>query len=860
MDQQQHHTPPRIAALVLGWLLKDQNETPLGDYEEFYNELIRTEGFRKARWWYRGQVLRLLPDQLYEKLYWGLLMLKSYFLLGFRTLRKNKLASSINILGLSAAVGCTITIFLMIQEINVDDFHTNGDRVYLVEHIVEEDSEQELWGSSPIPLAPKLEADFPQIEHAVRIGKEAVSVRTEDYIFQETVSFADEGFFDILTFPLLRGQTSALADPTAVLISSAMAEKYFRDQDPIGQTLEFTFENQSVSSLTVRGIAHPFPHRASLTFDFLVGYDNRFSTGLVRPDDWSALTNGTFILLRPEVDPALIEQQLARYVPVQNAADESRKVHSFFLDNIQHPDLLEAWNVRKRVMTSFPVWETAGFAIIGLLVLLISCFNYITIALGSAAGRLKEIGIRKTSGAERRQLIMQFLTENLLLCYLALLGGIVIAWAIILPFWYNATSMQLTLDLTNNLGLWIFLGILFVFIALVSGSYPAFYVSSFEPTTILRGKLKLGQKKRLTRVLTTIQFTLTVITICFSLFITSLGNTLTGGDWGYDQTQNLVLPDLTPEHYARLHAESEKLAGVRKVAGAEHHIGASLNAALIQINGEQSEAAFFGVGSSYLEVMGLNVVAGRTFLDDFSTNGATGVVVNETLVQAQGWLDPIGQQIRMNEASLTVIGVVEDFLLHPIAGKAHPAVFSLTDPMNYGFIALEIENETNERVLGALKKIWAQEFPGTDFAYFSQAEVFQEFDFIIELSQKLSRYLGIFALLVSCMGLFGMASQRVRQRMKEVGIRKAMGASALHVILLVNRSFLTMLGIATLIATPLCYFVLYTLLQQAPAEIPLRLTPFVLSNLLVFLVAAASLATQTSKLLKVKPAEVLRYS
>ena len=860
MNQPTYHTPPRLPSYILGWLLKDHQETPLGDFEEYYNALAASDGVRSAQLWYWGQVIRLLPDQLYEKLYWGIAMLKNYFLLGFRSLRKNKLASSINIVGLSAAIGCAITIFLLIQEVTIDDFHENGDRAFLVEHTIERDSRQEDWGTSPIPLAPALANDFPQIEHAVRLAEEVATIRASTYAFQERVSFADPGFLDVLTFPLIKGQKMALNDPGAVIISSKMAEKYFRNQDPIGQPLEFKFSNQVVEVLTVQAVAKSFPDRASLTFDFLIGYDKRFAAGLANEDDWSAFTAGTFILLQESADPSLIEAQLANYVPVQNAANESLQVQSFFLENIQHPNLLQAYNVHDRVMSAFPIWEMAGFAFIGLLVLLISCFNYITISLGSASSRLKEIGIRKTSGAERGQLITQFLTENLLLCYLALLGGIFIAWAFILPFWENVTSMRLTLDFFNNLGLWFFLGGLFAFIGLISGSYPAFYVSSFEPSAILRGKLKLGEQKRLTRVLTTVQFTLTIITICLSLFMVSLDNTLTGGDWGYDQTQSVVIPDLSPEQYARLHEEALRLAGIQQVAGAEHHIGASLSATLIQVNGEEQEAAFYGIGPEYLDVMGINVVSGRAFANDVSAGNTTGVMVNQSMVQAQGWQDPIGQQIRIDEVSFAVIGVVEDFLLHPLAGKAHPVILRLSDSDTYSYLALHVDNGTEEKVTASLQSIWDEQFPGMDFFYFRQQEVFQEFDFIIELTHQLSRYLGLFALFVSCMGLFGIASQRVGQRMKEVGIRKAMGASAFHVIFLVNRGFLTMLGIATLIATPLCYFALGALLQQAPADIPLSLTPFIVSNLLVLGVAAASLSTQTNKLLKVKPAEVLRYA
>lgn len=860
MKQQKHHTPPRLPARLLGWLLKDRWETPLGDFEEAYNVLASTEGVFRARRWYWGQVLRLLPDQLYEKFYWGLSMLKNYLLLGFRTLKRNKLASTINIVGLAAAVGCAITVFLVIQALTIDDFHVNGERVFLVEHVVEDDGVAELWGTSPIPLGPALASDLPQVEYAVRFAEQAAEVRATSYAFQEKIAFADPGFFDVLTFPLKHGEPSALTDPAAVIISTEMAEKYFPKEDPMGQLLQINFGDGQSEAFTVQGVAMPFPERASMTFDFLLGYEKRFSLGLAQAGDWQAFTDGTFVQLRQSADREVVEAQLSQYLTVQQASGEATQVQSFFMENIQDSNVFLAWKVHRRAMSSFPIWEVAGFVLIGLLLLLVSCFNYINISLGSASNRLKEIGIRKTSGAERRQLIAQFLTENLLLCYLALLGGIVIAWAFIIPLWHNVTSMQLSLSLLSNYQLWLFLLGLFAFIGLISGSYPAFYISSFEPIEILRGKLRLGRQKRLTRVLTTVQFTLTVFTICLSLFFSSLGNTLLGGDWGYNEAQSLVLPDLNEQQYARLKHAARTLPGVALVAGAEHHIGSSMHARHINTNGEEKEVAFFGVGPAYLDAVGINLAAGRAFGPAFPVTGATGVVINQTLATQQGWDDPIGQQIRLEDDTYHVIGVVEDFLLHPILGKAHPALFGLSETENHKFLTLQVAHGNVDPVVESLKAMWLQEFPGMDFVYYPQTEVFQNFAFMLELSQSFSRYLGIFALFISCMGLFGMASQRVGQRMKEVGIRKAMGASTLHIIFLVNRGFLVMLGLATLIATTVSYFGLRAILQTAPSDIPLSVMPFVFASLLVFCVAAASLTSQTRKLLNVRPAEVLRYA
>ena len=863
MKEQQYYDPPRWAALMLGWLLKDQWETPLGDYEEYYNELAAEQGERTARWWYRGQVLRLLPDQLFEKMYWGSVMVKNYWLLGFRNLRKNKVAASINIIGLAAAVGLTITIFLLMQEaILLHDFHENGDRVFLVGHTVEQADEQQLWGTSPVPLGPALAAAFPQVERTVRFADQGAIVRAHRNAFQEKISFADAGFFDMFTFPLLQGQGTALEDPSAVIISSDMAAKYFRDQDPMGQALVLTFENGWSESLIVSGIADAFPQNARFTFDFLVGYEKRFAAGgLANVEDWGAFTDATFIQLKQSRDASFIEAQMKQYIPRQNEANDAWQVRSFFLDNIQHPDWLNAWKIENRAIQAPPLWELVGTGSIALLVLLISCFNYITISLGAAARRLREIGIRKTAGAEKRQLVMQFLIENLVLCFLALLGGLVLAWTVITPFLSTLSEGRVSFDFTGNLGLWIFLVGLLGFIGLVSGSYPAFYISSFQPVAILRGKLKLAEKKGLTRTLTTVQFALTLITICISLFVASTGDYLNVDDWGYNKEHTLVIPALTHEQYTYVQDEALQLPYVDQVAGSEHHIGASQGSISIQVEDTEKRVKFFGVGPSYLATMGLRVAAGRAFGEAFSADSATAVVINQTFAQQQRWTDPLGQQVRIGDQAFSVIGVVDDFLLHPLQSKAQPVVFGLSDAAQYKFLTLRVENGTTDQVVASLKTIWERQLPEVPFEYYLQTDVFESIKEGIDITAQLIGYLALFALFISCMGLFGMASQKAAQRMKEIGVRKAMGASASHVVFVVNHEFLVILGISTLIATPLCYVGLSTFVGFLPEVVipPDTVSSIILSNIVVFLVAAVSLSMQTNKLVKVNPADVLRY-
>ena len=859
MEEQHYYDPPRWAAVLLGWLLKDEWGTPLGDYEEYYNDLAARQGERKAQWWYRGQVMRLLPDRLFEKIYWGNAMLKSYFLLGFRNLLRDKVAASINIVGLSIAVGFCIAVFLLLQMINTyDDFHENGDHIFLVGHSVERFGDLERWGTSPVPLGPALAADFSQIERAVRFESQRATVRASGSAFSERVSFADVGFFDLLTFPLQQGQTSALEDPTAVIISADMAAKYFRDQDPMGQQLMITFTNGSEEPLIVRGVAKAFPHSASLRFDFLLGYEKWINAGLTSLEDWSAFTKATFIQLAEPQDIALIADQLNRYVRPQNEANELWQVRSFFFDNIQNPDW-DAWEITRRAMRAPEPLAIVVFGLIAGLMLAVACFNYIIISLGSAARRLKEIGIRKTAGAEKMQLVMQFLTENLLLCFLALLIGGAFALGVVIPLFNNVFGYQIPLDFMGNLGFWIFLIGLLAFIGLVSGAYPAFYISSFQPVAILQGRRTLAEKKGLTHVLATIQFMLAIITISICTFFFSLNQFLEDLAWGYNAEQTLVIPNINHEQYTILGSEALQIPQVLQVAGAQNHIGGVRNQVTIQVEGTEKQAAFYSIGPSYLASIGLGVHAGRTFEERFAGDGSNAVVINKTFAEAQGWANAIGQSLRYENQAYSVVGVVEDFLIGPFLGKSLPAFFALSDEDEYRYLIFRVEAGAQDQVAASLRAIWERQFPEVSFEYFPQTAVFERYHVALGKFTRNVGYLAFFALLVSCMGLFGMASQRAARRMTEMGIRKVLGASAVQVIFLVNRGFLIIIGIAALMATPLCYFGLYTLLSFAPVEVPLGPGPFIVSNILVFLMAAFSLSMQTNKLVTVNPAEVLRH-
>lgn len=864
MRRRTHDHPPRLAAVLLDWLLKDDWHTPLGDFEEYYHELAAERGRWWARWWYRGQVAWLLPDRLYQKSYWGLLMLKNYAKLAYRTLLKNKVASFINVFGLSIAIGCSIVVYLFLQSyLSLDSFHENGDRIFAVQHTVERDGQQQSWGTAPTPMGPALAAEFPQVERAVRLARQGASVHHAENVFEEFITFADEGFLDMFTFPLQRGTADALADPSAVILSEDAARRYFGEDDPLGQQIMITFGNDHVETFTIQGIAAPFPNNAGLRFNVLLRYDTQLAAGTEGLDDWSTFTDATFIQLQDPQDLDALAPQMERYVALQNAANADWAVSSFFFDNLRHP-ASDAYLVQDRFSEAPHPLFILMLAAIPVGMLALSCFNYVNISLGSASRRLREIGVRKVMGSTRRQLILQFMAENLLLCFLSLLLGLVVAQAFLVPLFNAIFVNQVLLSLTENLGLWVFLVGLLAFIGLISGAYPAFYISAFQPVAILQGKQRLANKKGFTRVFMTFQFMLAFITVFIGVYLTLNGRYILNQDWGYNAEHTLVVRLNNSSQYELLRNEALQLAAVKQVAGSQHQVGESVDHLMIEVEGKQKEAFQHVVGPGYFDAIGLRLVAGHLFDEQVNSDVEHAVVITEAFAQRQGWEEPLGQTLRVEGTTYAVAGVVENFLLHPMI-EDPSAFFLQAEDAPYRYLSLRVEAGAGAQTAAATEATWKRLFPGTPFEHFFQDEVFDiHYQSYTNLTQAFS-YIAALALLIACMGLFGLASQNIARRMKEVSIRKVLGASVAHITVLVNRSFIIMLTVAGVLATLVCYGGLTMLFHVASQvtnmgiiHLPLHPGLFLLTYALVFATAALSVATQAYRLVEVNPAEVLR--
>ena len=787
-------------------------------------------------------------------------MLSNYFKLAYRNLLSNKMVFLINIFGLSIAVGCCITVFLFLKNNwTMDDFHENGERIFIVEYAVDNDGQEQIWGSSPMPLGPALTDEFPQIERAVRTELMGGKVYLDDRVFNELVYFADPGFFDMFTFPLKMGDPQVLNEPNAVILSANFAEKYFNDENPMGKNIIVVIDNQHKRIFTVKGVAEKFPENIGFGFDILTGFNTLAS---IRPDaqtDWTQPARGTFVQLRQPEDVQVLAKNMGKFVSLHNAVNDDVQIQSFVFDNLRHPND-EAYQVYRRPFEASHPLLTVMFSLIALLMMALSCFNYINISLGLAGKRLKEIGVRKVMGGKKIQLIAQFMSENLLLCLLALIAGLALTEGVFAPMLNARMVTKISLSFVDDPWLWYFLTGLLALTGVASGAYPAFYLSSLQPVSIFRGQSLFKRKSLLTRIFLTIQFVLAFCTVIIGVVLVFASDYWENLPWGYRPEQTLVVRLDQPENYPFLKTEAERNPYVLRTAGAMNQIGESLNRDNVFFDETKFEVVRFDVSAGYFETMGLRLSSGRFFDEDRQFEDADAVVINQTFAEARDWTAPLGQQFRADDKTYTVIGVVDDF---KILGSAatRPVVFYSADAAKLAYLVIRYESGAGTRVEQFMKSAWQGLYPEIPFSYFHQKLVFENFYENFDRAASSFRYIAGLALVIACLGLFGLASQNYASHLKEVSIRKVLGASVKDIVFLSNRMFLFILAIASIVATTVCFSGIQLLLSEVKeftGTMELGIAPYILANALVFLTAFIAISSQTYKLARISPATTLR--
>ena len=788
-------------------------------------------------------------------------MFKNYLTIAIRNLVRHKGYSLINIAGLAIGMACCLLIVLYVQyEFSYDRYHENVEQIY---RVVDESGAQ-----TPGLMAPALLDDFPPIIHATRIKhfeKALISYGNKRF-YEDRVFFADPSVFEVFTFPLIKGNSkTALQAPYSMVITQEMAGKYFGEDDPIGKTI--TYDNKH--DFTITGVLENVPQNSHFKFDFLVSFatasDVFPNAGLDKWNYWSA--THTYVLLPKDYPPTELEQQfpdfVIKYLGKGWVESFQTRLHLQPLKQIHlHSNL---WG---EIEPNSDIKYIYLFSAIAFSILLIACINYMNLSTARYANRAREVGMRKVLGANRIQLIKQFMGESILMAFIALLLAAALM-ELFLPAFCSLIDRELVVNYLDN---WLLLpdiiGIA-MFVGIVSGSYPAFYLSAFQPLAVLRKTLQTGlARSRLRRALVVLQFVISVVLIIATIIIYGQLNYIRNRKLGFNKEQVVVLP--IRDNHVRQKTESVK----NELRQNPNIISATASSYIPggmkwitsfswegQRDDEDNTMGFSCIDHDFIQTFEIELVAGRDFSRDFVTDAKQAFIINEAAVKKTGWNSPIGKRVTRFYPEFvqgSVIGVIKDFHLESLYKTIKPLVL-LIDPEGFQYLSVRIRPNDIPGTLDFIKKKWTEFSPNRPFEYFFLDNYF---DKLYKAEEKLGQIFGYFtflAIFIACLGLFGLASFATEQRTKEIGIRKVLGASIVGIVLLLSKDFTKLVIVSNLIAWPIAYYAMNRWLQDFAYRINIGVGTFLLAGAIALIIALLTVGFQAVKAALANPVEALRY-
>lgn len=825
-------------------------------------------------------------------------MFLNYLKIAFRNLFKNKVYSFINIFGLAIGIACCLLIGLYVHnEWSYDQFHSDSDRLYRA-WVHEDYGNDEIYFNSvsPLILAPALERNIPEVEQTSRFTNLFNLVKHPDQSesVSEAISIVDPAFFEMFDFEVIRGDAAQTKNnPGTVVITQQTAQQFFGEEDPIQQTLGIQF-GDTFDDFTVVAVVKNPPLNSSIQFGILIPFSNSSKVfGQNSLTNWFSVSTETYVLLREnsrmddineKMKTMMVTELGNRYGDEFNEGDLTYTVGLQPITDIRLNTEIPAGIAE----VSDPVYSYILGAI-ALLVLLIACVNFMTLAISRSASRAREVGIRKTIGAVRRHLMLQFWGEALLMTMIALCGGILLA-ELLLPRFNSLSGTGLQFELFSG-NILILFGIGTVLISFIAGIYPALIISGFKPVEVLKGRLSLsGDKNIFRQTMVVLQFSLSIALIAGTLIISQQLEYMRSADLGYNKDQVVVLStDLnagpgtplseTIGEAVRLKERLEsELAGTPEITSfsissfTPVQSGGWISADYRDQNDRKRYFDFNIVDHDFLETYGISVISGRDFSVNNPSDERRAILVNEALVEDYGWENPIGQRLPGPDfEDHEVIGVVENFhyqSLHmevgPLALTINPQIlFSGIENIGFGTsptprVSIRFTSQNLPALMNRIEEGWASAAGSSPFNY---TFVDQAVDSQYRQEERLSRIVffgSTLAIIIACLGLFGLASLMVVRRTKEIGVRKVLGASSQSIVLLMNKEFTRLVLIAFIIAAPVAWVVMNQWLQNFAYRIDPGIGLFILAGASALIIAWLTVGYQSIRATLINPTESLR--
>jgi len=831
------------------------------DFRESYIKTVQDKGKIKAYLWYWHQVLFTLVGYLTFKACWGIIMFKNYLIIALRNIKKHKGYSFINITGLAVGIGCCLLIVLYIGfEMSFDSYHQDADRIYRIGTHIDRPGEKRTVAWTCVPMAPYLNQNFPQVEQAARISRrDNPLVKSGDNVFfEDSIIYTDKEILDIFTIPFIKGNPEqAISNPGTIVISQSKAKKYFGNEDPLGKTIAIDSKDYSIT-----GIVKDSPLNTHLEYTMLASLKN-LNTLEWGKDRWGALMVQTYVKLAPHANNYSFIEQIINEARTNNASGVE---NSYFFQPVKEIHL-HSYQFDRTASPTKPL-HLYIFSATAALILLIASINYINLSTARYANRAKEIGIRKTVGANRNQLIHQFMGESLLTTFISVMAAAAIVF-VSLPVFNRLIEFHFTVRDLFRQDILISTICIILFSGLIAGSYPAIILSAFKPVNILKGQLRSGTKSskaRKSMVIT--QFAISIILIVSTLVVYRQLHYMKNENLGFSKDQRLIIPikttyDLT-SNYQTVKSEflqHFRITGATVSSGIPGRIGTQGKYRLLnETEDEAQQIKTFFVDRDFIPEYEIKLAAGIPVLKLSSSEQRPITIINEAAARAFGFQSPqdaVGKDVVGWNAG-RIEGVIEDFNFVGLQEKIEPLIIMIM-PHMFRYITLTVSTEEISQTLSFISDKWKELFPGIPIEYYFLDE---DFDRFYRAEEKTGKLVGIFALLgifVACLGLFGLSCFMAEQRTKEIAIRKVHGANVLNITSLQIEDFIKWIFIAVIIAWPIAYFITNKWLQNFAHRISLDVWIFILSGLAAFIIALLTVSYQSIKAATANPVDSLRY-
>ncbi|HMJ67879.1 MAG TPA: ABC transporter permease [Cyclobacteriaceae bacterium] len=856
--------------------------------EQFYIDAER-HGVTVARRKFTWNVIRffrldiLLRNRFVLKLI-NTIMVGNYFKVAVRNIQKRKLYSFINAFGLSIGIAFCMLIWLFIKdELSFDQFHENKQDIYRIESIsynywdpkLEEKDRwhREAW--LQLGLSKAIQDECPEVTHAARFAGGGGIFSYKDKVFSERFTFTDKDFFSMFSFRMLKGNPQTVfRDKSEIVLTPEIVEKYFGDTDPIGETMSIDL-GEGEKQFTITGVVESAPANSSLEYKILMPSENR-GRYEKQMTSWGNFNTPVFVQLRSDADTAVFKRNLAKMCDKYVGATLARwKKEGNVPANLRLLEYTFTPLAGIHLMKDIG-WEKVSdkqysyiLGGIALLILLIASINYISLALTTSASRRTEVGIRKVVGAIRKQLFYQFGFESIMLSMISLLVGFGLV-VLFLPSFNSFTGKQIALTNVN----WLQFGMigfgLALLVGILAGSYPSIFLAKFKPVAVLKGKFTTKLQTGFTRPLVVLQFGMSAFLIVSSVIMYRQMAFIAKKDLGFNHHAIITIPthaaynNEAERTYLTFRTELEKIPAIESVGGTSQPFAEGYNRYGYKINDVNHSAYVYAVDPAFVPTMGMQLVYGRNFDPSIQTDSVS-LVVNESLVKDMGWTDLSDAYLNWREDSTSrgykVIGVVKDFHFQSLERPIDP-MFLTMDRKEGGHIIASYIRISGNDVPGTIEKIestWRSLFPDKPFEYsFLDEKIATQYN-NYEKRMSIVGVSTVFAILISCLGLFGLAGVNAINRTKEIGIRKVMGADIKSIFVLLNRQYVWLSLIAFALAMPFSWYVMDKWLNGFEFRIPMGWELFAASMAAGLMVALLTVSYHAVRVALVNPAETLKY-